>query len=400
MTDPHARLTRLAFPGRTTALAGLALLLCSGGAVSAQDSTNHFTFAVVGHMRGNSDPELYPRLDEVIAELKRHKPDLLFLTGDVIWGSIPKALTDRKAIVAQWARIDAKLATLGIPIYRVPGNHDIHDPVTRDVFFERYGPLPRAVDFRGSRFLLLNTTFTPTGNAPVPSAEKLTKTLRLDSLQRRFVQDAITQSPATNTFLVMHHVLWFEPDDPWWTEVHPALVKTGVRGVFSGDLGPAMYTHVVRDSIDYFRATLNAMVDKPNAAATPVSLIRTVQFESFVLGEVNGASVRYTVPTVGAVTSDAFSPDRWRKAFGPGRDPGKMYDPAAYQPSQVVDPDAEGPSKGKASTPPAPPGILQRLWTAVGSPKRLAALFLLVAMAFAGGLFVGRATTGNAARTT
>lgn len=399
MIPPPSRVARLALLGRTTALAGLALSLCSAHPASAQDSSNRFTFAVVGHLRGNSDPELYPRLDEVIAELKRHKPDLLFLTGDIIWGSIPKALTDRKAVIAQWERVDRKLATLGIPIYRVPGNHDIHDPVTRDVFFERYGTLPRAVDFRGSRFLLLNTTFTPTGNAPVPSAQKLTKTLRLDTLQRQFVQNALTQSPATNTFVVMHHVLWFEPDDPWWTEVHPSLVKKGVRGVFSGDLGPAMYTHVVRDSIDYFRATLNAMVDKPTAAATPVSLIRTVQFESFVIGQVDGATVRYTVPTVGALTSDAFSPDRWRQAFGPGRDPGKLYDPSAYR-APAVDPEAEGPSKGKASAPPAPPGILQRLWSAVGSPKRLAALFLLLALVFAGGFVAGRARPGHAARTT
>lgn len=399
MINPGSRLARLASIGRGSALAGLALSLAFGRPVAAQDSANRFTFAVVGHMRGNSDPELYPRLDEVVAELKRLKPDLLFLTGDIIWGSIPKALTDRKAVIAQWEKVDAKLAPLGIPIYRVPGNHDIHDPVTRDVFFERYGTLPRAVDFRGSRFLLLNTTFTPTGNAPVPSAQKLTKTLRLDSLQRQFVQQALAQSPATNTFLVMHHVLWFEPDDPWWTEVHPSLVKQGVRGVFSGDLGPAMYTHVVRDSIDYFRATLNAMVDKPTAAATPVSLIRTVQFESFVFGEVDGATVRYSVPTVGAITSDAFSPDRWRQAFGPGRDPGKLYDPSAYR-APAVDPDAEGPTKGKASTPPPPPGILQRLWSAVGSPKRLAALFLLLAVVFAGGFLAGRARSASAARYT
>jgi hypothetical protein len=390
MINPGSRLARLASIGRGSALAGLALSLGFSRPVAAQDSASRFTFAVVGHVRGNSDPELYPRLDEVVAELKRLKPDLLFLTGDIIWGSIPKALTDRKAVIAQWEKVDAKLAPLGIPIYRVPGNHDIHDPVTRDVFFERYGALPRAVDFRGSRFLLLNTTFTPTGNAPVPSAQKLTKTLRLDSLQRQFVQDALTQSPATNTFLVMHHVLWFEEDDPWWAEVHPSLVKRGVRGVFSGDLGPAMYTHLVRDSIDYFRATLNAMVDKPTAAATPVSLIRTVAVRELRVRRGGRRLGALSGPDGGGPELRRLLPARWRQAFGPGRDPGKLYDPSAYR-APAVDEESEGPTKGKAAGPPPSPTIVQRLWSAVGSPKRLAALFLLIAVVFAGGFLAGRA---------
>ncbi|MBK6843420.1 MAG: hypothetical protein IPG88_14145 [Gemmatimonadetes bacterium] len=116
-----------------------------------------------------------------------------------------------------------------------------------------------------------------------------------------------------------------------------------------------------------------------------------------MFGSVDGASVRYQVPTVGALSSDAFSPARWRQAFGPGRDPGKLYDPSAYR-APAVDEESEGPTKGKAAGPPPSPTIVQRLWSAVGSPKRLAALFLLIAVVFAGGFVAGRARSASAVR--
>ncbi len=360
-------------------LFALAITLLARPAAT-QQSAGRFSFAVVGHLRGNSDPELYPRIDELVAELRRLKPDLLFLTGDLIWGSVPQALTDSATVAAQWDRLDQKLSVLGIPVYRVPGNHDIHDPVTRDVFFGRFGALPRTVSFRGSRFFLLNSTFTPRGNEPVPLAMKLGKTVRLDSAQVGFVRRELERQAAAHDFLLMHHVLWFEDDAPWWTEMHPTLAAHGVNAVFTGDLGPAMYTHMIRDSVEYFRSVLNATSDKPLKVGAVEALLRTLQFESFLLVTVNGPEVSYQVHTVGALTSDAFSPSRWREAFGPDPDPGRYYDPANPPPPR------EGPTAGGRPE----PSLLSRAWDLLGSPRRLGVLGLFTLVVFASGVLLGR----------
>jgi hypothetical protein len=347
--------------------------MAAPGPASAQPAGERFSFAVVGHLRGVDDASLHPRIDELVGELRALRPDLLFLTGDSIWGSLHQKVVERPAVVAQWDLLDTKLKPLGIPIHRVPGNHDIHDAVTRDVFFERYGKMPQVVRYRGSRFVLLNSTFTPEGDGPAP---KFGSTKRLDADQVRFVTDELG-SPAAHTFLLMHHVLWFYDDDPWWTEVHPALEARKVDAVFSGDLGPAMYTHVKRDGVEYFRSLVNSSIDEVPIANDPNTFIRTVQFENFMFVEVNGPRVSYAVKTIGGVTSDAFTPQRWAEAFGPVRDPAVYYDPAKYRRQGAQAPPAARPSQSSA--------LDVALRETLGSPRRLAALGGLVLVSFAGG---------------
>ncbi len=358
----------------------LAAFLLPGIAVAAAPAPGQpFTFVVIGHLRGGKEKTLYARMDELLAEVRAAKPDLIFLTGDLIWGDVEDSLTSRASIVAQWEALDARLNTLGVPVYRVPGNHDIHDPVTRDVFYERYGKLPRVVTFRGSRFFLFNTVFTPEGNQATPV--KLTKTVRLDSAQVGFLRDELARGPAEHDFLVMHSVLWFYQRDPWWTEVHPLLAERHVNAVFTGDLGPAMYTHMVQDSVQYFRTTLNAIVDKGLSADAPQGLIRTLQFENFLQVRVNGPEVEYAVRIVGATTSPAFGPDRWRAIFGDQPDPGLYYDPASYAIKPKVKPK---------------PSLVARMRSEL-SPKRAVALLGLLGVVFFAGYLVGTAR-GRAAR--
>lgn len=193
-------LVRLAHACGLLVLVGAGL---PGDLVAAPEPAGQpFTFVVIGHLRGGKEKTLYARMDELLAEGRAAKPDLIFLTGDLIWGDVEDSLTSRASIVAQWDALDARLSTLGVPIYRVPGNHDIHDPVTRDVFYERYGKLPRVVTFRGSRFFLFNSVFTPEGNQATPV--KLTKTVRLDSAQVGFLRDELARGLAEHDFLMMH----------------------------------------------------------------------------------------------------------------------------------------------------------------------------------------------------
>jgi hypothetical protein len=371
----------------------VALIVVAGSVVAATATlsqarpADRFSFVVVGHPRGNSDAELHPRIDELLERIRATKPDLVFITGDMIWGSLPAALADRAAVVGQWERLDAKLATLGVPVHRVPGNHDIHDPITRDVFRERYGSYPRLVEHRNARFYLFNSTFVPTGDDPVPASMKLGKTVRLDSSQVGFLVAELAKRRPGHDFLVMHHVLWWEDDAPWWTEVHPNLATGTVRAVFAGDLGPTMYTHLQRDRVDYFRSIVNADVYNPIAGRPDAAgkLIPSLQFETFLHVTVEGAKVEYRVEPVAALSSTAFLPGRWRDAFGADPAPGRYFDPATFRPEA-----RRGAAGGPRPQPSQPRSVVGRLWDAIGSPRRLAALAAVVGITFGAGVAVGR----------
>jgi len=129
---------------RFVRLALIVLLLAFAANLSAAEQAVHrpFSFVVLGHVRGNDDGLQHPTLDPLLAKVRELKPDMIFLTGDMIWGGLGKKQQQAEVITQDWDRLDAKLAQLGIPVYRVPGNHDVHDPVTRDIYFARYGKLP------------------------------------------------------------------------------------------------------------------------------------------------------------------------------------------------------------------------------------------------------------------
>lgn len=364
-----------------------ATLLIGAGAPGARPAdaqqTDELTFVVIGHPRGGRDSAPHARLDELVSEVRAARPDLVFLTGDLIWGSVEEPRADSALILREWAALDSALATLEVPVYRVPGNHDIHDPVTRDIYRERYGAYPRVLDRGNTRFLLLNTTFVPEGDEPTPV--KRGKTVRLDSAQVAFVREALADGDHEHAFVLAHHVLWWRRDAPWWTDVHPALVEGGVRAVFAGDVGPTMFTHLERDGVQYLRSTLNAIADGPvrgsNTVARALWALPTLQLETFVRVTVRGEDVAYDVEAVGALTSGAFSPDRWREVFGADPAEDRYYDPEALE------------------MPSAPePGLATRVWDAIGTPRRLGALGAVIAFAFvAGWLFGGaRARRGHA----
>jgi hypothetical protein len=364
---------------------GLSGIAATRPAAQQSRPADRFSFVVLGHLRGDVDAELHPRIDELVARIKDLRPDLVFLTGDMIWGSIPAPLTDRATVIGQWERLDAKLATLGVPIHRVPGNHDIHDPITRDVFFERYGTYPRVVEHRNARFFLLNSTFVPTGNDPVPASMKLGKTIRLDSTQVAFLGDRLGADRSGPDFVMMHHVLWWEDAAPWWTEVHPLFKAGSVRAVFSGDLGPTMYTHLQRDGVDYFRSVVDAGVDTPIAGKPDAvgRLIPTLQFETFLWVTVTGTKVEYRVEPVGALSSSAFLPSRWRDAFGPDPMPGRYYDPANAALRRA-------PEAGARRRAAPSPSLVARVRSAIGSPRRLAAMAVIAMVAFGVGMATER----------
>lgn len=335
-----------------------------------------FSFVVIGHVRGPEDGKLNSMLDELLADVRQLKPDMLILTGDMIWGSVKKALADNKIVTEDWERLDAKLVQLGVPIYRVPGNHDIHDPVTRDIYFKRYGKLPQAVNFPQGRLIFLNSSYVPVGNDPEP--RKYIMGQPLDAGQIDFLRRELSKSAQNeHVFVFMHHLLWWDEDAAWWREVHPLLVRSKVRAVFSGDYGPMKFAHMRRDGVDYFRSVVedDSSPKYLNSLEHLVNMedrLTAQQFDNFLYVTVKGSQVNVSVQVIAAVSSGKFSPQRWRQVNGPGV---PQYNPEHYSKTWT-----------------------QRVWKTIGTPQRLAALAIISAVCFAGGAV--SATIWNRRKTT
>lgn len=317
-----------------------------------------FSFAVLGHVRSNANGELNPVLDELLGRVRTDRPDMIFLTGDMIWGDVHAEAANPAVIRADWDQLDAAIGRLGIPVHRVPGNHDIHDMVTRDIYFERYGDLPKAFSFRGSRFILINSAWIPQGGEPPTVKGQYTRGKQLETKQIEFIRKELSAAQQYNhVFLFMHHLLWWHRQEAaWWRDLHPLLVGKNVRVVFGGDFGPMKFSHMRRDNIDYIQSSIEGIPSLAILRALNSSRLLSQQFDNYLLTKVKGADVALEVKTVGEISLGNFTPQRWRAVDD-------------YQPPQKP--------------------WFRRLFdedNLLGSPRRIVAIGLLVIFCFVSGL--------------
>jgi predicted phosphodiesterase len=315
-----------------------------------------FRFVVLGHIRGDGHG-LNPKLAEVLEEVRRVKPEAVFLAGDIVWGDYNSRHTDSLSVEAEWQEVDSALATLGVPVYRVPGNHDINDAVTRNIWVRRYGTLPQAVTQGGQRFLLLASGWVPeqgdTGKALYIRGRDL------DEKQIAFLRHELAMpSDSGRTFVIMHHLLWWAPDSAqWWQQVHPVLASARTAAVFTGDYGPLKFSSLERDEVHYYQTSIEGDVPVQMQRDLLSSRLLSSQFDNFLVATVEGQTVSVEVRVAAALSSGQFTPVHWREIN---------------------------------ESPRPRPSFWQRIWEVVGSPKRLLALGVFTGLVFWFGWRLGR----------
>jgi hypothetical protein len=300
-----------------TALATLAVGTANPAPASTARSADAFRFAVVGHIRGGPGDGNVPRakLEALAAELKRRELDFVVLTGDIVWGDFEaQGEPNVDAIRRDFEAIDEVLATVGAPLHRVPGNHDIWDARTRDLWLERYGPLFSGFDHKGSRFVLLCSPWLPARDGErCPGG--FIRGAPLPSEQIAFVREQTqSASESQHVFVFLHHMLWWPANSSWWSDVHPLLAAAPTRAVFAGDMGPWKFSCETRDDVHYVQSAVD-FTDLP-----PLEMLRNreesralaAQLDNFVVVSVDGPRVDYEVATVGALSAPHRDAATWR----------------------------------------------------------------------------------------
>jgi len=303
----------------TAWLTGVLLLAGPGRAGAQADSAQSrpFSFAVLGHIRGDATGALNPKLGELLDQLRVLRPDFVVLTGDIINGDLVSSPPDTQKVRRQWEAVDSALATLGRPVYRVPGNHDISDLGTKRIWWQRYGSLPRVMHRYGARFILLASAWIPADDDTV--RQIVTRPVGLDSAQSAWLRDELANRKAEPTFVLMHHLLWWNADAPWWKEIHPLLHPAGVQVVFGGDLGPLKFSQMIRDSVQYVQGSLEGFPSLEMLQSLESSRILSAQFDNFLLVQVNGTRVDLRVKTLGEFSSPVFTPPFYQAMMNPPR---------------------------------------------------------------------------------
>jgi hypothetical protein len=294
--------------------------------------------------------------------VRRLDPDLIVLTGDIIWGDYDNFDRTPEVLHAEWDAVDSALALIDVPVLRVPGNHDISDLVSRDVYRSRYGDPQQFYDTAGIRFVLFNSAWVPEDGDTAHN--RFIRDLPIDGAQVQWLEDVLEDPAAPSyKFVFLHHLLWWDPEESvWWRDIHPLLRKHGVRAVISGDYGPLKFSHLSRDGIDYFQTSLGGDPSVRLLKFAESNRTLAAQFDNFLHVSVRNGETDFEVITLGEMSSGHFTPAQYTAVF---REPGE------------------------------PLPFTTRVWRVIGSPARLAALGVLLVLSFVGGVVAARWSRGR-----
>ena len=197
------------------------------------DGGENFRFVVVGDRRGGGE-DAWPLFDRAVDEINLLRPDFAIMVGDAIEGYSQ----DPGGIAAEWKDFQEHADRLQVPLFLLPGNHDISNADMHTWWREHVGRTYYSVDYRGCHFLILNTHEHWVENDSSIGPDQV-----------RFAVDDLDRSKtARHTFIFMHVPVWTDPNNAEWNAIEAALGNRP-RTVFAGHTH--RLTHERRDGNRY-----------------------------------------------------------------------------------------------------------------------------------------------------
>ncbi|WP_349828579.1 metallophosphoesterase family protein [Brevibacterium litoralis] len=124
-----------------------------------------FTFALLSDRTGFARTGVFQRGIEVT---NLFRPDFAVQIGDCIEGYTQ----DETEIRRQWDDFDAITDELDVPLFRVPGNHDVSNPTMQAEWLRRHGALHYAFTYWNVLFVVLDTQDPPKTPAEMGISEE------------------------------------------------------------------------------------------------------------------------------------------------------------------------------------------------------------------------------------
>lgn len=109
-----------------------------------------FTFGIVTDLNGGEREGIF---EIAVEQLNLLRPELIVTVGDLVEGSSSNA----DSIIAEYDDFDRRARKAKAPLFHVGGNHDLTDPVMRQVWKDRYGAHYYYFVYKNVLFLMLDT---------------------------------------------------------------------------------------------------------------------------------------------------------------------------------------------------------------------------------------------------
>ena len=233
-----------------------------------QNNPDNFQFAVIGDRTGGTRPGVFPGAVDVLNLLR---PEFVMSVGDFIEGYVE----DEAVLKSMWMEVDESLKPLAMPLFFVPGNHDVNLDPSEKVWFERVGASRSYSHFvyKDVLFLLISTENPPKneldpaltekyerlkagkvsgpeeGRAIIEELEAWAGKVNISEAQVDYFKQVVEANPKVRwTFAFLHTPAWAQPDPANFAKIESLLADRPYT-VFAGHTHTYNYTR--RNGRDY-----------------------------------------------------------------------------------------------------------------------------------------------------
>ncbi len=230
------------------------------------DADDKFTFAIITDLNGGERNGIF---EVAIEQVNLLRPEFIVTVGDLIDG----ISENKDSLNMEWDHFDERALKAKAPLFHVGGNHDLTNPVMREVWADRYGARYYYVVYKDVLFLMLDTedysearrqeiyrardAAIKVMDGPHPEMAKDMEYFKMPERvsgeigkeQSEYFKKILDQYPTVKwTFLFMHKPVWQREDGGGLTLIEHAL---GARPytVFNGHFHS--YSHTEKNNRDY-----------------------------------------------------------------------------------------------------------------------------------------------------
>ena len=189
--------------------------LTFGGKFSGTNDS--FTFGIISDRAGGNPIIGWPYFEQAIRDMNVLHPDFVIMPGDLIDGYNHREGAEGAALDfnEQFDLFTHFADKLKMPLYCVPGNHDL--PLQKMIapFLKRFGRLWYSFDYRGVHFIMLNTEAKP-GDERNFTEEQV----------KWAISDIEKSKGARHTVVFLHNPAWYNKGSlmyEQWLRIEDAL---------------------------------------------------------------------------------------------------------------------------------------------------------------------------------
>jgi len=172
-----------------------------------------FQFVILCDRTGGNQRGIF---EETIPKINQLRPEFVISIGDLIDG-----YTENDSLIDwQWRDLETAIAPLEMPLFMLPGNHDISNPRMRRVWEKRFGATYYHFIYRDVLFLMINSEDPPYATIGQEQVDYFSRILAANTQVRW-------------TLVFLHEPLWTYENPSGYAQID-ALLKNRPHTVIAG----------------------------------------------------------------------------------------------------------------------------------------------------------------------